>query len=363
VTGAEVAALRGHESYIESAAFSAGTKVATASRDGTARVWDPKSGRQLALLAGHKGPVKSVAFSPDGTRLVTASDDNTVRIWEAATGRELGVLAGHDYSVDSAIYSADGSRILTSAFPQFVESTKGWTDGKPQVRLWNAVEMKEIAAFDVVWGREPAVFSPDGSQILIKSTSGGALIVDARSGQRLASLGKDRGEVQRATYSRDGARLVTSGGDFAVRVWDSKTGREITALRGNDDGTQLVALSPDARRVAKAGRRLQIYDSETGKEILSLRGGEAWFSFITFSPDGTQLAAGFNDGTVMVWDVRFATMDTDALVREVCERRLPPQAVLTRDEMRLAGYPDDRPPINVCSDEIKKPGWSALLRF
>jgi WD40 repeat protein len=52
--------------------------------------------RERSVLAGHKGPVLRVAFSPDGSRIVTASADKTARVWDAATGEALIVLRGHD---------------------------------------------------------------------------------------------------------------------------------------------------------------------------------------------------------------------------------------------------------------------------
>jgi WD40 repeat protein len=58
-----------------------GSLLATASTDGTVRLWDPRTGEQQLVLRGHNGLVGSVAFSPDGSRLATVSADGTVRIW------------------------------------------------------------------------------------------------------------------------------------------------------------------------------------------------------------------------------------------------------------------------------------------
>src|SRR5262249_702170 len=63
-----------------------GTRLATASLDGTARVWDARTGALALELKGHVGAVSGVAFSPDGTRLATAAWDNTARVWDARSG-------------------------------------------------------------------------------------------------------------------------------------------------------------------------------------------------------------------------------------------------------------------------------------
>ena len=73
-----------------SAAFSPdGSRIVTASRDNTARLWDAKTGAALATLSGHTDAVTSAAFSPDGSRVVTASEDKTARLWDAKTGAAL----------------------------------------------------------------------------------------------------------------------------------------------------------------------------------------------------------------------------------------------------------------------------------
>ena len=65
-----------------------GSRIATASKDGTARVWDAQTGDEILALKGHNNEVTSVCWSPDGSRIATASSDTTARIWGARGGAE-----------------------------------------------------------------------------------------------------------------------------------------------------------------------------------------------------------------------------------------------------------------------------------
>ena len=115
-SGKQIAVLKGHAGPVNSAAFSAdGMRVVTASGDNTARIWDAASGKQIAVLKGHAGPVNSAAFSADGMRVVTASWDRTARIWDAASGKQIAVLKGHAGPVRSAVFSAEGRRVVTAS--------------------------------------------------------------------------------------------------------------------------------------------------------------------------------------------------------------------------------------------------------
>jgi WD40 repeat protein len=81
VTGAHVATLAGSTGVVDLAFSSDASRLATASHDGTVRIWDPSSGGQLAVLHGHDAAVRSVAFSPDGSRLASVGVEGTVRLW------------------------------------------------------------------------------------------------------------------------------------------------------------------------------------------------------------------------------------------------------------------------------------------
>ena len=94
--------------------------AATASWDGTAKVWDVVTGEEIFTLEGHSGEVWAVTFSPDGTRLATASADGTAKIWDAVSGRQLLTLSGHTGVVTGLAFSPDGKRLATAAEDQTV---------------------------------------------------------------------------------------------------------------------------------------------------------------------------------------------------------------------------------------------------
>jgi WD40 repeat protein len=100
-----------------------GTRLATGSDDNTARIWDATTGEQqlqvthgrvtgLVAIYTPGGTVNAVAFSPDGTRLATGSKDDTARIWDATTGEQRLQLT-HRRTVTAVTFSPDGTKLAT----------------------------------------------------------------------------------------------------------------------------------------------------------------------------------------------------------------------------------------------------------
>ncbi len=110
------------EDTVAAVAFSPDeTLVAVGGWSHVVRVWDVRTGDEVAILHGHEGGVNAIAWSPDGELLASASDDGTVRVWELRDGgRARARIPGHPGSVLGVAWSADGKRLASSGTGRIV---------------------------------------------------------------------------------------------------------------------------------------------------------------------------------------------------------------------------------------------------
>jgi WD domain, G-beta repeat len=106
----------------------AGDRLAAGDDGGALHVWsvDGRTAAPLISTRAHAAAIRAVAFSPDGTRLATASADRTAAIWDATGLRRTRSLEGHSAGVWGVAWAPDGQRVVTAAADS---SLKLWASG------------------------------------------------------------------------------------------------------------------------------------------------------------------------------------------------------------------------------------------
>jgi WD40 repeat protein/serine/threonine protein kinase len=250
--------LLGHTGEVYFVTYSPdGARLATASQDGTVRVWDAARFETQLTLRGHVGEVTGVSFSPDGRTLASAGEDHTVRLWDAHSGKELKVLRAHTDTVFNAVFSPDGTLLASGGADKVV-------------RLW-----------------------------------------DPGSGNPIATLPGHSDDVEHLAFSPDGRLLATAGGEHAnvdspsVKLWNVANRTERATLHGHGVDVLCVAFSPDGRILASASsdRTIKLWDIAVARELRTLRGDGSDVHSVVFLHEGKTLASASRDGAVRLWDV------------------------------------------------------------
>jgi hypothetical protein len=151
--GRMAAELRGHGLRVWGLAFRRdGARLASASDDQTARVWDVAARRETTRYAGHSAPVWAVAFSPDGSRIASTGKDGSIKLWDADNGQELFALDDHPDSVWAVGFATDGRSLATGSVDGLVRTWRAATDieaGDP-ARFQSVERVREELAQGIV---------------------------------------------------------------------------------------------------------------------------------------------------------------------------------------------------------------------
>jgi WD40 repeat protein len=248
---AEVLTLTGHAEEVYSVAITSdGARAASASADGTAKVWDLATGRELRSLQVSKKRALSVAFSADGLRLYCGTDGEGLRMF-GLDGDELGRF-GDGAAMWAVTVCPSSGRVATG-------SRAG------EVQLWSA-------RGELLFGWSPGgvvttvAFSSDGAKLLAGTTWNRLVVLDASStpsaepSLRVDDLG---GTPWAAAFATGAASIVAACADGVVRQYDHG-GKLVSECATADDRLYALAIAPTSGRLAFGGSRGLVYGADVG---------------------------------------------------------------------------------------------------
>jgi WD40 repeat protein/tRNA A-37 threonylcarbamoyl transferase component Bud32 len=334
-TGARIATLSGHSSWISTVLFSAdGQRLYTASADQTIRGWSTSSWREVAVLRGHTDEIWSMAVN--GRWLVSGSKNGETLLWD--TGRSSGGVERHDFPGEvRQVQDVPGSSQAVIATNNAADgSFTRWTPNCSGV--WSEERMPLV--------RAPGRYLADSGNGYFAGWRDGLARIESfatKPPSVVGEIGTEKFDDLRARKEGDWFALVRKAGTLTLFETATRTARELTlpvtkfrgvvfdqaqprlAVLGQDSSWHLydipeakwqpplkldaldgnIRFSRDLRWLAQTnGKRTTLRRIEPRPEIVLSLEQENPTGSVAFSPDSRWFATGNESGVARLWRLK-----------------------------------------------------------
>jgi WD40 repeat protein len=290
--------LLGHTNWVFSANHSPdGSQLASASADGTVRIWDLATGAVVHVLSHPHWAIRTI-FSPDGRRLVVSGLSATIYIWDLTSGQLIQTLTGHTDWVWSIASTSDGSTLVSAGEDR-------------TIRVWDLTTGICTNVFRAHQQRIWALaIAPDGT-LVSGSEDQSIKIWDFQRGRCLKTIDGYGNWIKSIALVPDTNWLISGHRDCQIRIWDVSNQACVHTFAGHTAAIVAIAVSPDDCYLASGSldRTIRLWNLRDLSCIKTIEATVDGSWSLEFSPDSQQLIASCEHAQLQIWDVATGRLD------------------------------------------------------
>jgi WD40 repeat protein len=315
-----------------------GKTLAASSASGEVMLWQ-SSGDQLTLQAGNGQSVDCIAFSQSGQFLAVGGQDGRVKIWRASREYELIAIRENAPTwVDKLAWSPTSNHLAFSlgryvqvwdadigdiaATLNFDTSSVLGLDWRPDgqylaicgyqgTKIWHSQDWNDDPyVLDVPSASLVLAWSPDGEYLASGNMDRTVTVLEWNTPYYPWLMGGYPGKIRQLAWSEAktklGAPLLASSSVEGIVVWskasDDNLGWERQVLNRHTEMVQAIAFEPNSFLLASAANDGLVCLWHQAKRLAqTLDGAPNGFSCLAWHPQGQQLAAGGQNGELLIW--------------------------------------------------------------